>query len=329
MGRHLRDLRISVTDRCNFRCVYCMPRDVFDENYKFLPHAALLSFEEIAQLASVFVGLGVEKIRLTGGEPLVRRDLERLDRAARAARRRPHAHHQRLAAREEGPGAQGRGPQAHHREPRLARRRHVQGDERRRLPGRESARRHRGGRRRGTRAGQGQHGGQARRQRPPGARHGAPFPRHGPHRAVHRVHGRRQHQRLAHGRRDSLGRNRAPHFRRISARAGRPGLPRRGRRALALCRRRGRDRRDLLGDAGLLQRLQPPAPVDRRRDVHLPVRPARPRPAHAAALGRHGRRPARRDRRRSGAPAATGTRRSAPPRPRDRTKTAPKSRCRT
>ena len=78
LGRPLRDLRISVTDRCNFRCVYCMPRDVFDENYKFLPQSSLLSFEEIAKLAKVFVGLGVEKIRLTGGEPLVRRDLERL-----------------------------------------------------------------------------------------------------------------------------------------------------------------------------------------------------------------------------------------------------------
>src|SRR5204863_8963485 len=78
LGRNLRDLRISVTDRCNFRCVYCMPRDVFDENYTFLPQASLLTFEEIARLAGVFVGLGVEKIRLTGGEPLVRRDLERL-----------------------------------------------------------------------------------------------------------------------------------------------------------------------------------------------------------------------------------------------------------
>jgi cyclic pyranopterin phosphate synthase len=74
-GRPLRDLRISVTDRCNFRCTYCMPREVFDAGYKFLPHDAILSFEEIARLARVFVGLGVEKIRLTGGEPLVRRDV--------------------------------------------------------------------------------------------------------------------------------------------------------------------------------------------------------------------------------------------------------------
>src|ERR671930_515019 len=77
-GRTMHDLRISVTDRCNFRCVYCMPREVFDSQYRFLPHSAILSFEEIARLAGIFVALGVRKIRLTGGEPLVRRDLHRL-----------------------------------------------------------------------------------------------------------------------------------------------------------------------------------------------------------------------------------------------------------
>ena len=77
-AREMRDLRISVTDRCNFRCTYCMPREVFDSSYRFLPHEAILSFEEIARLARIFVGLGVQKIRLTGGEPLVRRDLQRL-----------------------------------------------------------------------------------------------------------------------------------------------------------------------------------------------------------------------------------------------------------
>ena len=77
-AREMRDLRISVTDRCNFRCTYCMPREVFDSSYRFLPHEAILSFEEIARLARIFVGLGVQKIRLTGGEPLVRRDLHRL-----------------------------------------------------------------------------------------------------------------------------------------------------------------------------------------------------------------------------------------------------------
>jgi len=84
LGRPMRDLRISVTDRCNFRCVYCMPREVFDADYKFLPHSAILSFEEIARLAGIFVGLGVKKIRLTGGEPLVRRNLDRLVAMLRA-----------------------------------------------------------------------------------------------------------------------------------------------------------------------------------------------------------------------------------------------------
>jgi cyclic pyranopterin phosphate synthase len=74
----MRDLRISVTDRCNFRCIYCMPREVFDAGHEFLPHSAILSFEEIARLARIFVGLGVKKIRLTGGEPLVRKQLHRL-----------------------------------------------------------------------------------------------------------------------------------------------------------------------------------------------------------------------------------------------------------
>ena len=77
-GRRMHDLRISVTDRCNFRCVYCMPRDVFDADYRFLPHADLLTFEEIARVARIFVDRGVSKIRLTGGEPLLRRNIERL-----------------------------------------------------------------------------------------------------------------------------------------------------------------------------------------------------------------------------------------------------------
>ena len=77
-GRRVRDLRISVTDRCNFRCVYCMPKAVFDHDYDFLPRTELLSFEEIVRIARSFVDLGVEKIRITGGEPLLRRHLENL-----------------------------------------------------------------------------------------------------------------------------------------------------------------------------------------------------------------------------------------------------------
>lgn len=84
LGRALRDLRISVTDRCNFRCTYCMPRALFGSDHAFLPRTSLLSFEEIARLAGLFARLGVNKLRLTGGEPLVRRDLEQLvERLAR------------------------------------------------------------------------------------------------------------------------------------------------------------------------------------------------------------------------------------------------------
>ena len=78
LGRPIRDLRVSVTDRCNFRCVYCMPKEVFGRDYSFLPRAELLTFEEIERLARLFAGLGVEKVRITGGEPLVRRDVETL-----------------------------------------------------------------------------------------------------------------------------------------------------------------------------------------------------------------------------------------------------------
>ena len=78
LGRPLHDLRISVTDRCNFRCTYCMPKEVFGRDFHFMPPAALLTFEEIERLARIFVAHGVEKIRLTGGEPMVRRGLETL-----------------------------------------------------------------------------------------------------------------------------------------------------------------------------------------------------------------------------------------------------------
>jgi cyclic pyranopterin phosphate synthase len=88
LGRPLHDLRISVTDRCNFRCTYCMPREVFGPDFAFLPRSEVLTFEEIDRAARVFVGLGVEKLRLTGGEPLVRRDLPILV-AMLAAVRRP------------------------------------------------------------------------------------------------------------------------------------------------------------------------------------------------------------------------------------------------
>lgn len=78
LSRPLRDLRISVTDRCNFRCGYCMPRSTYGPGHRFLPHQALLSFEEIERVSRIFVGLGVRKLRLTGGEPLMRKQLDRL-----------------------------------------------------------------------------------------------------------------------------------------------------------------------------------------------------------------------------------------------------------
>ena len=76
LGRPLHDLRISVTDRCNFRCSYCMPKEVFDKDYPYLPHSDLLTFEEITRIARQFVAHGVRKIRLTGGEPLLRKNIE-------------------------------------------------------------------------------------------------------------------------------------------------------------------------------------------------------------------------------------------------------------
>ena len=78
LGRPLRDLRISVTDRCNFRCPYCMPAEVFGKEYAFLPRDAILTFEEIVRFVRVAAAHGVTKVRLTGGEPTVRRDIERL-----------------------------------------------------------------------------------------------------------------------------------------------------------------------------------------------------------------------------------------------------------
>ena len=78
LGRRVHDLRISVTDRCNFRCTYCMPREIYGRDFAFLPRDQVLTFEEIVRLAGLFVAEGVEKLRITGGEPLVRRDLPQL-----------------------------------------------------------------------------------------------------------------------------------------------------------------------------------------------------------------------------------------------------------
>src|SRR6476660_9410151 len=86
LGRPLHDLRISVTDRCNFRCTYCMPKEIFGRDYEFLPKGQVLTFEEITRAATAFVELGVRKLRITGGEPLVRRGLPELIRMLAALR---------------------------------------------------------------------------------------------------------------------------------------------------------------------------------------------------------------------------------------------------
>ena len=124
LGRPIHDLRISVTDRCNFRCTYCMPREVYGRDFAFLPRAELLTFEEITRLARLFVALGVRKIRLTGGEPLLRRDLHALVAmlAADRGRRRHHADDQRLAAGRQAQALADAGLQPDLGQPRLARR---------------------------------------------------------------------------------------------------------------------------------------------------------------------------------------------------------------
>src|SRR4051812_18528047 len=78
LGRSLTDLRVSVTDRCNFRCRYCMPREHFDHEHRYLPRASILSFEEIARVVAALMPLGLRKVRLTGGEPLLRSELHKL-----------------------------------------------------------------------------------------------------------------------------------------------------------------------------------------------------------------------------------------------------------
>ncbi len=137
LARPLRDLRISVTDRCNFRCVYCMPKEVFGRDYRFLPRRELLTFEEIERVARVFVGLGVEKLRITGGEPLLRRDLEVLiERLASLGDLDLTLTTNGALLAQKAQRPRGRGPDPRDREPRLARRRGLPRDERRRLPGR-------------------------------------------------------------------------------------------------------------------------------------------------------------------------------------------------
>ena len=136
LGRPLHDLRISVTDRCNFRCVYCMPKEVFGTRLPLPAACELLTFEEITRVAGMFVAHGVRKIRITGGEPLLRRDLERLIEMLAALDRSTltlTTNGSLLARRRRRSRCR---PAARDRQPRLARRRDVPRNERRRLPGR-------------------------------------------------------------------------------------------------------------------------------------------------------------------------------------------------
>ena len=211
-GRPLRDIRISVTDRCNFRCPYCMPAELYGEEYTFLPRSEILTFEEIERLARIFVDLGVAKIRLTGGEPLVRAHVT--DLVERIANIDPGLD---LTLTTNGallaPAAQdwprpGCGAHGQPRQPR-PRRLHPDVRARQRRP-RRRARRHRG--RGGRRAHPGQD--QLRRpaggQRPHDRRPRPPLPGDGPHRPLHRVHGRRHPQRVGSEPGRDRGRDRRP-----------------------------------------------------------------------------------------------------------------------
>ena len=229
--------RISVTDRCNFRCTYCMPKEIFGRDYAFLPRDQVLTFEEITRTAPIFVSLGVEKLRITGGEPTVRRDLARTRPHARRdrGRARPHADDEWVRARTLAAPLAGRAA-PDHGQPRFARRRGLPGDERCRHAGRPGPRRDRAA---GVRArtGQGQHGRQAAaatRRRSSrwraGLRDAASF-------CAHRVHGRRRQQRLAHGRCRPLGGDHRARRCGVPARGAAGELPGRGRHPSPLPRR--------------------------------------------------------------------------------------------
>ena len=275
LARQLRDLRISVTDRCNFRCVYCMPREVFGRDYEFLERAELLTFEEIERLARIFVGdHGVEKIRLTGGEPLVRREVERLvemlaripglgdlamttngSALARKARALRDAGLRRITVSLDSLDNEV-----------FAAVNDVGFPVERVLAGIEAA----------AAAGLGPIKINMVVKRGVNEDSVVPMARHfrgtRPHRALHRVHGRRSQQRLADGRGGASGGDRRDDRRRDAARAGRAELPGEVVERWRYTRRQRRDRRDRLGDAAVLRRLHARPAVGRRQAVHLPVR---------------------------------------------------------
>jgi pyruvate-formate lyase-activating enzyme len=276
LGRRLRDLRVSVTDRCNFRCPYCMPKEVFGRSYAFLARAEILSFEEITRVVGAAASLGVTKVRLTGGEPLLRRELDTLvamlsevegitDLAltTNGALLAGKAHGLRAAGLARVTVSLDSLDEAV-----FAAMNDVGVPLGRVLDGIAAA----------LDAG----------FRPvklntvvkrgvndDGLVELAQFARARPDRAVHRVHGRRHHQRVEAGRRRACRRDRPADRRGAAAGAGRGELPWGGRPPLALPRRLRRDRRDRLGDPAVLLWLHPRATVDRRQAVHLPVRRGR------------------------------------------------------
>ena len=292
LGRPLRDLRISVTDRCNFRCSYCMPKEIFDRDYVFLPQTSLLSFEEITRLARIFVAHGVQKIRLTGGEPLLRKGLEALI-GMLADLRTPDGDRLDITLTTNGSVLARKAAAL-----RAAGLQRVTVS----LDGLDDATFRRmndvdfpvadvlEGIRAADAAGLGPIKVNMVVKRGTNDQEILPMARYFRDQFGGRIVLRfieymdvGRQQRLAHGRGAALGRGAAaPAGPGRAAPAG-PHRSRRDGRALGLGRRPRRDRPDQQRDPGLLPRLQPRPPVHRGQAVPLPVRHPRPRPARPAA----------------------------------------------
>ena len=311
LGRPVRDLRISVTDRCNFRCVYCMPREVFGRGYRFMDRKELLSFEEIERLARAFVAHGVEKIRITGGEPLLRRDLEVLiERLPRlggldVALTTNGALLPQKAEALVAAGLQRVTVSLDSLDDETFRAMNDVGfPVSRVLDGIAAASAAGLGVKVNAVVKRGVNDHQivelARHFR--GTGHILRFIEY---MDVGATNGWRLDDVVSAAEIVALDRRRVP------ARAGRGELSRRGRPALALSRRRRRDRRHRVGHAAVLRRLHPLADLGRGTPLHLPVRDQGARPARAPARRRRRRGAARHDRPRSGAGAPTATPTSA------------------
>ena len=279
LDRPLETLRVSITDRCNFRCVYCMPKEVYGRDHVFLERKELLSFEEIARVIGVFARLGVRAVRITGGEPLVRRNVEHLVELLHAI-----------------PGLElaltTNGALLPQKAEALARagldrvtvsldsvddaafralndvdfpvQKVLDGIDAAAgagLPVKVNAVVKRGANDDGIVALAGHF-------------RGTP-----PHLAIHRVHGRRPHERLAPRRRRPGGGDRPPDRRRLAARAAASRASRRDRPPVPLPRRSRRDRRHRLGDPAVLRRLLAGPALGRGPPPHLPLRPEGPRSA--------------------------------------------------